>query len=351
MIIWLFCFFIPIHSYTTSIPYNWFVIGRPDDFSENKPSKVTIRSKPYTIWKNSDGSFNAIQDICPHRGASFSQGRIDKITNCVVCPYHTFKYSGNGRLKQTPGAKFIRENEHFNLKTDVPHFFTQVSGGWVYLNIVPQYEIGIDGLFNTSSIWVEEEAFDKSYRAVYLDETFNIDARTVTENSLDILHISEVHAFGNKQQPLPLSQEVEQVREGHFRITYEYIAGEESIPSKVFGINNLIVQNEYILPHYTVARVLFGNFVNTIVTSALPIEEKKTKLFVKAYRNNWVFNDPLIDHLFDYITRSMMFKTVNEDKNVLETIYYEEREGNYITKYDELTRKYREEYKLYVKND
>ena len=30
-----------------------------------------------------------IHDVCPHRGASLSKGRIDRHLNCVVCPYHT----------------------------------------------------------------------------------------------------------------------------------------------------------------------------------------------------------------------------------------------------------------------
>ena len=70
------------------------------------------------------------------------------------------------------------------------------------------------------------------------------------------------------------------------------MSGEDSLASKVFGIKRLVVENEYILPHYTVARVRFGDFVNTIVTSALPTSENTTTLHVKAYRNNWVYNSP-----------------------------------------------------------
>ena len=84
-------------------------------------------------------------------------------------------------------------------------------------------------------------------------------------------------------------------------------------------------------------------FVNTIVTSALPIGEKETMLFVKAYRNNWVFPKiPFLNDPFDYITKKMMIKTLNEDKNVIESIYYEYRDGNFITKFDEFTKMYRE---------
>ena len=185
-------------------------------------------------------------------------------------------------------------------------------------------------------------------KCVCLQKDFNIDARTVTENSLDILHISEVHSFGNKKRPLPITEKMEKIAEGHHKVTYEYESGEDSMAFKVFGIKKLIVENEYILPHYTVARVIFGDFVNTIITSALPIEENKTRLFVKAYRNNWVFNAPIIDDLFDKITSKMMEKTLCEDKNVIEKIYPKYRDGNFITKYDELTKLYRDDYHSFV---
>ena len=107
-----------------------------------------------------------------------------------------------------------------------------------------------------------------------------------------------------------------------------------------------MIENEYILPHYTVARVIFGPFVNTIVTSALPIDNENTHLFVRAYRNN--LNVPVFNAMFDMMTRYLMDKTLKEDKNVIESIYREYRDGNFITKYDELTRKYREDYQCFT---
>ncbi len=214
----------------------------------------------------------------------------------------------------------------------------------------PKYDI--DSLNrDESSIWIEPEAYDDSYKCVTLKKLFNVDARTVTENSLDILHISEVHTFGNKKRPLPMKDNIEKIAEGHYKASYEYESGEDSIAYKVFGIKSLIVENEYVLPHYTVARVKFGEFVNTIVTSALPITDNQTMLHVKAYRNNWVSGLPAVDYLFDKLTEKMMEKTLNEDRAVIEKIYYDFREGNFITKYDELTRLYREDYNSFVKNN
>lgn len=329
----------------------WYVVEQSNQVKTNVPQKVTIYNSPVAIWKDTDKQYAAISDVCPHRGASLSYGRIDKPIGCVVCPYHTFKYDKCGRLVQTPGASTMRANDNYNFKTDVPHYPIVEKNGWIYLLNRPLYTIGELKYYNDpSTIWVEPEATDESFKCVMLSKIFNQDARTVTENSLDILHISEVHSFGNKRRPLPISEKLEKIADGHYKYIYQYEAGEDSMPSKLFGIKTLTVENEYILPHTTVARVRFGEFVNTVVTTASPVSHNTSRLFVKAYRNNWVFNNPLIDGVFDKITTNMMEKTLCEDKGVVDTIYAKFRDGNFITKYDELVRLYREDYASYVDN-
>ena len=331
--------------------HNWYVIGEKDSFTPNNAEKVVLRDNPIAIWKDTSNNYGAISDICSHRGASLSKGRIDKSVNCLVCPYHTFKFNTCGRLVQTPGKEFMRQSINFNKKTDVAHYKIMELNNWVYLNDAPIHDITSLLANPASDFWIEPEAHDSSFRCVQLTKDFEIDARTVTENSLDVLHISEVHDFGNKKRPLPFSEEINQIGEGHYRVNYEYESGEDSIPSKIFNIHKLSIENEYILPHYTVARVRFGPYTNTIVTSAMPMSKTKTRLFVKSYRNNWVYNIPIFNYFFDEVTRYYMEKTLNQDKAVVDTIYYDYRNGNFITKYDELVKKYREDYSTYVLKD
>ena len=72
--------------------------------------------------------------------------------------------------------------------------------------------------------------------------------------------------------------------------------------------SNTLFEIEYILPHYTVTRVHFGDFTNTIIPSALPLSSNQTKLSIKAYRNNWVYGIPPIDFLFDQLYLYLMKK-------------------------------------------
>ena len=104
-------------------------------------------------------------------------------------------------MAATPGQEKERKRDNFNLKTDVPHYKIRTVNDWVYLYNVPLYDISPIGVPSTSTVWTEPEAFDSTFRSVTLSKRFKMDGRTVTENSLDILHISEVHTFGNKKRP------------------------------------------------------------------------------------------------------------------------------------------------------
>jgi hypothetical protein len=220
-----------------------------------------------------------------------------------------------------------------------------------------------------SNIFVEPEYYDKDQRAVYLNENFEHYAKFVTVNSLDICHIGFVHTFGNKNSPNPLhNSKVIQMNDtnDHFKIIYEYVAGENSLVNKIYKFDNIIVENEYVLPHSTVARVLFGNFSSTIITHALPISKFKTKLFVKAYRNYWSYDVNnsknyniflpllyLINNFGDKVTQNTMYKTLKQDKSIVDFIDktdYESMHGKFSIVYDMFSNHYKLNYKRFYED-
>ena len=138
-IILLFITYLP-YSYTL-LNHHWYVIGHIDDFKVNIPKKININHVPISIWRDKNNHFAGVSDVCPHRGVSLAKGRVDTNTNCIVCPYHTFKYNKKGRLVQTPGKNTLRTGGEFNLKTDVPYYKVSSVKDWVYLYNKPLFEI------------------------------------------------------------------------------------------------------------------------------------------------------------------------------------------------------------------
>jgi phenylpropionate dioxygenase-like ring-hydroxylating dioxygenase large terminal subunit len=103
----------------------------------------------------------------------------------------------------------------------------------------------------------------------------------------------------------------------------------------VFGQDVLNVENEFVLPHMSIARVKFGSYINTIVTFATPIAHNKTRLYVKNYRNFWQ------NIIGDWIIRTTMWQTMQEDRKVVEGIYEHAKDGNFNMRYDKLANTYR----------
>jgi phenylpropionate dioxygenase-like ring-hydroxylating dioxygenase large terminal subunit len=339
----------------------WYPIG----FSKNfgiKPKKVTIRDVNYVVWKDKK-TYYGIRDCCSHQGSSFLLGETCK--NTISCPYHGYIFDGsNGELLEIPKLPHVESNRH-----NIDCFKVVEKGDVVYFNTIPIRNDEMRKEIDESKIFVEPEYYNKDQRAVYLNEDFEHYAKFVSVNSLDICHIGFVHTFGNKKSPNPLhnSKITKQSDfENHYKIIYQYIAGENSLVNKIYNFDNIIVENEYILPHSTVARVIFGNFSSTIITHALPISKFKTKLFVKAYRSYWSYDVNniknqnillpllyLINFFGDKLTQNTMYSTLKQDKSIVDFIDksdYESMHGKFSIVYDMFSNHYKNNYKIFYED-
>jgi phenylpropionate dioxygenase-like ring-hydroxylating dioxygenase large terminal subunit len=312
----------------------WYVIGKKSDFTRNRPKKIQVWNTNYVIWRNENGSLVALDDVCPHKGAALSSGKI--YDNNVVCPYHGYEFNDEGTLTKVPGICFKPSPIY-----DIKKYNVIDKNGWVYLNTY--YANSSSNLMVSGhTIYTEPELGD-GCAVVHLDMEYNCYSRILSENSLDIMHIAFVHTFGNKNRPNPTKEIPPRlVGPNHYRSRYFYEAGGDSIAKKVFGVKDLIIENEFILPHTTVARVKFGDQVSTVITFALPLGDNKSKLFVKTYRNFW-------DNQLGYaITKNTMYNTMLQDKLVVESIDRRFMDGKFNMKFDKLQNTYKAFYKRFI---
>ena len=339
----------------------WYPIGFSKDFGI-KPRQVTIRDTNYVVWKDKL-VYYGIRDCCSHQGSSFFLGETCK--NTISCPYHGYIFDGsNGELVKIPKLPHIESHSH-----NIDCFKVVEKGDMVYFNTIPIRNDEMKLEIDENKIFVEPEYYDKNQRVVYLDEVFQHYAKFVSVNSLDICHIGFVHTFGNKNSPNPLhnSKIIKIIdNDEHYKISYEYVAGENSLVNKIYNYDNITVENEYVLPHSTVARVKFGNLTSTIITHALPISKFKTKLFVKAYRSYWSYDLKnnknqnilfplmyLINWIGDKITKSTMYETLKQDKAIVDYIDkkdYESMHGKFSIVYDMFSNHYKNNYKKYYED-
>ena len=348
----------------TKYNLNWYVIGEKKNFKNNRIYKIRIWDNDYVVWKNNT-NYYAMDNYCSHRGASLSLGKI--VNNNIMCPYHGYEFNYDGKLCKVPGLNFVNTNVHNQNVYEVIE-----KNGWVYFNTVDKilYNKFYDELIsqissqtntlkqlNKINVYEEPESFDKNFRSIFINLNFNTYGRIVSENSLDVMHIGFVHTFGNSENPAPIYEKPPYLVGDypyHYKTEYYYESGKESIARKVFGIKRLTIENEFILPHTTIARVIFGNLTSTVITSTLPINNTSSNLYVKTYRNFWnnnnLFYGGIINYFGDVATTIMMKNTVMQDKDIIENIKLSNMDGKYNMKYDKLQNVYRTLYKKLIKN-
>ncbi|MBB6486800.1 Rieske 2Fe-2S domain-containing protein [Rhizobium lusitanum] len=66
----------------------------------NKPLRVLVGGRAFVLFR-ADGKLHCLADICPHRSAPLSHGRV--VDGAIECPYHGWRFDGAGACKAMPG--------------------------------------------------------------------------------------------------------------------------------------------------------------------------------------------------------------------------------------------------------
>lgn len=79
-------------------PPHWLLLGKTAELrcaSSRKPLKLPVNDGKLVLWQDAAAEMHAMDDVCPHRGASLSTGRVDR--DCIRCPYHNHAVNGSRR--------------------------------------------------------------------------------------------------------------------------------------------------------------------------------------------------------------------------------------------------------------
>jgi phenylpropionate dioxygenase-like ring-hydroxylating dioxygenase large terminal subunit len=77
----------------------WYVAGESKDLMD-KPLHVKMLGHEFALFRDSDGQAHCLSNMCSHRGGSLAHGKIN--FNCLECPYHGWRYNGEGRCVRIP---------------------------------------------------------------------------------------------------------------------------------------------------------------------------------------------------------------------------------------------------------
>lgn len=158
----------------------WYMAVDADDVTQERPLGIKVAGEDIVLYRNSENKVVAMADLCPHRMAPLSIGRIEG--DDIRCMYHGIRFGSDGQCKEVPGQEMIPK------VLCVKPYAVNEGHEWVWvwigdqdkadLALLPDQHFHDPKLFNVRKGSIP---FEASY------ELFN-------DNTCDLSHVAYTHA-------------------------------------------------------------------------------------------------------------------------------------------------------------
>ncbi|MFI8951037.1 Rieske 2Fe-2S domain-containing protein [Streptomyces sp. NPDC053750] len=84
----------------------WHCLGLADSFKDGKPHEIEAFGTKLVVFQGQDdGKLHVLNAYCPHMGGNLAHGSVKG--DAVACPFHDWRWSGNGRCAGIPYARRV----------------------------------------------------------------------------------------------------------------------------------------------------------------------------------------------------------------------------------------------------
>ncbi len=284
---------------TTELTRFWHPICTSQEVTE-APKRFALLDDDVVLFRDERGAA-ALRDLCIHRGAALSLGRIRD--GKLVCPYHGWQFDRDGACVRIPSRP---ESSPIPSSARATAFRAVEKYGLVWVCMgeplaeIPEFPGEVVGQPGWHSFI--------SYR-----EIWNTSAARAVENFMDFSHFAYVHTgiLGSEDTSEIEPYAVEQLDDG-LRYSLEQVE-----PSDLYGADGTqLVRYEYTLVvPFTIhlKKIEVGTGRETIISQlTLPRSPKTTELFVFIVRNHSLDE---LDSKFGDFTNMIM----EQDRPVVES--------------------------------
>ncbi|NWG71261.1 MAG: aromatic ring-hydroxylating dioxygenase subunit alpha [Parvularculaceae bacterium] len=109
----------------------WYLGALSKDVRPGRLVRKILFGEPIVFGRRGDGAAFALRDVCPHRGAPLSSGRIVDGGALVECPYHGWRFRTDGACALVPALH--REQSLDISKITVRRYPTAEANGLIWL--------------------------------------------------------------------------------------------------------------------------------------------------------------------------------------------------------------------------
>ncbi|MFK8184750.1 MAG: Rieske 2Fe-2S domain-containing protein [Phormidesmis sp.] len=280
----------------------------------SQPTQLTLMGKDYVLYRDSKGKAIALDNQCPHRGASLALGWTDG--DCIRCPYHGWKFESDGGCSHIPADA---PNTRIPARAKVTSYPVQERYGivWIFVGDVTLPAAQRPSL-------PEFPQFDNPERPpTYSEFTFDGHYTRSIEILMDASHPPFVH-----KGALGKPKDASKVQVNRYTIDeteWGFTARMDVKVNRLNGINRFIFDQDdpdayktyaFGLPNLNHTSIKFGKLQLESLMFSVPVSDTKT--IVKAVNlRGFMNNIPIVSDFLDYHVAKVGNKILAEDEVIV----------------------------------
>jgi phenylpropionate dioxygenase-like ring-hydroxylating dioxygenase large terminal subunit len=286
------------------IPNQWYAVLESREVAAGRPKRTRRMGLDLVFWRDGAGAVHALSDVCPHRGAALSGGKVRG--DCVQCPFHGFEFDGQGHCRTVPAngraAPAARQIRASHLVTAEAHGFVFV--WWGDQDAVRGAPRFFDDLAGLASATVRDDWSTHYSRAI--------------ENQLDVAHLPFVHYnnIGRGGRTLVDGPLVEWQDPDRFRVYVFNRLDDGSAPRRADELARPDVPFwlDFIFPN------VWQNHISAttrVVVAFAPVDDEHCVLYLRFYQG--FVRVPVLDRLVARLAMPTNKYIVHQDRRVVQT--------------------------------
>lgn len=165
----------------------WYPMAGSDEL-DDAPLRVQALGHRFALFRDARGAVHCLADVCVHRGGSLGQGKLRD--DCVECPYHGWRYDGDGRCTRIPT---LADEQKIPARARVDSYPVEERYGIVFAFLGDRPAHERPGILEIPQ-WGQD-----GWSVTHLQYDWHASFERVIENGLDATHTEFVHPSAGLQ--------------------------------------------------------------------------------------------------------------------------------------------------------